>query len=96
MPLRVQGSVGSRIFRTLHDLLNDLAIGAIETGGERITDMSVEGSALSVFGSQSTLTRTLICSRTNNPCLSGYPPHPLNEAGTLARPRFLGHLKVAG
>jgi hypothetical protein len=36
--LQLSGGVSSRIFR----MLNDLAIGAIETGGERITDMSIE------------------------------------------------------
>lgn len=36
--LQVSGGVSSRIFR----MLNDLAIQAIETGEERITDMSVE------------------------------------------------------
>jgi hypothetical protein len=36
--LQISGGVSSRIFR----MLNDLAIQAIETGEERITDMSVE------------------------------------------------------
>ena len=36
--LQLSGGVSSRIFR----MLNDLAIGAIETGGERITDTSIE------------------------------------------------------
>ncbi len=36
--LQLGGGVGSHIFR----MLNDLAIGGIETGGERITDMSIE------------------------------------------------------